>query len=62
VANNCHPRLAHSPTASQRPIKLGILHKGNFGKLPSAKERMPPAEDPVIAERKAEDMDAHIPE
>jgi len=53
--------LTHPSIASQGSIKLGIFHERNFGKLPSAKERMPPAEDPVIAERKAEDMNAHIP-
>jgi hypothetical protein len=62
VANNHHPRLTHLPTASQRAVKLGILHERKFGKVARAQERMTPAEDPMIAERKAEDLDTHIPE
>jgi hypothetical protein len=54
--------LTHPSTASQGAVKLGILHERKFGKLARAQKRMTPAEDPMIAERKAEDLDAHIPE
>jgi hypothetical protein len=53
--------LTHASTPPQGAVKLGILHERNLGKLARSQERTTPAEDPVIAERKAEDLDAHIP-
>jgi len=54
--------LTHPPTASHGAVKLGILHERKVGKRARAQERTTPAEDPVIAEREAEDVNTHIPQ
>jgi hypothetical protein len=53
--------LTHLPPASQGAVKLGVLHQRYFGKLARIEESRTPAEDSMIAERKAEDMDTYIP-
>jgi len=53
--------LTHPSVAQQGSVKLGIFHERKVGKTACLQEHITPAEDSMITQRKAEDLDAQIP-
>jgi len=50
----------HSSIASQSPVKLGVFHQRKIRKAPDFNEGFAPTKNSMVAQGKAEDLNAQI--